>query len=181
MAIWVTSLALAPGFARKHKPSLVVSLLSPYDTFPVFDGFASDKHLQVAIHDIADDIGDWRAPGRNDAERLIRFVEPWDKSAPLLIHCWAGISRSSASAFISACLHNPKADEEEIAWAIRDASPTASPNVRLVAHADAILARGGRMSRAITAIGRGEPTMEATPFVIPSVYDAPSVDKSGRK
>lgn len=174
MPIWVTSLALAPKLARKHQPAMVVSLLSPYDTFPVFDGFAANRHLQVAIHDIADDIGDWRAPGRGDAERLIRFVEPWDRAAPLLIHCWAGISRSTASAFISACLHNPDVDEEEIALAIRNASPTASPNVKLVAHADAILARGGRMSRAIETIGRGQPSMEAKPFMIPSRYGKPA-------
>lgn len=172
MAIWITSLAEAPNFARVHKPAMVVSLLSPYDSFPVFDGFGADRHLQVAVHDIADDIGDWRAPGRADAERVIRFVEPWDRQAPLLIHCWAGISRSTASAFISACLHNPGADEEEIAWAIRDASPTASPNVRLVAHADAILGRNGRMSRAIAAIGRGQIASEAVPFTIPSTYGA---------
>lgn len=172
MAIWITSLAEAPNFARTHKPAMVVSLLSPYDTFPVFDGLGAERHLQVAIHDIAEDIGDWRAPARDDAERLIRFVEPWDRSGPLLIHCWAGISRSTASAFISACVHNPAADEEEIAWAIRNASPTASPNVKLVAHADAVLGRGGRMSKAVAAIGRGQATQEATPFTIPSLYAA---------
>ena len=46
---------------------------------------------------------------------MIRFVETWDGQTPMLIHCWAGISRSTASAFITACLHNPDADEEEIA------------------------------------------------------------------
>jgi predicted protein tyrosine phosphatase len=170
MAIWISSLALAPGMAATHKPALVVSLLSPYDTFPSFKGVAQDRHLKVAVHDITDDIGDWRAPDRSDAESVIRFVEPWDRSAPLLIHCWAGISRSTASAFIAACVHNPATDENEIAQAIRDASPTASPNARLVAHADAILGRHGRMSKAIDRIGRGTIAAEATPFFIPSRY-----------
>ncbi len=87
-----------------------------------------------------------------------------------MIHCWAGISRSTASAFITACLHNPKADEEEIAWAIRNASPTASPNARLVGHADALLGRGGRMARAIESIGRGDVSDEAKAFSIPSIF-----------
>jgi predicted protein tyrosine phosphatase len=101
---------------------------------------------------------------------VIRFVEAWDRSDPLLIHCWAGISRSTASAFITACVHNPEADEDEIALAIRNASATASPNLRLVAHADALLGRGGRMIRAVERIGRGNPAMEAETFVIPSAF-----------
>ncbi len=169
MAIWISSLAEAPRLVREHKPERIVSLLSPYDDFPVFDGHARDLHLQVAIHDIADDIGDWRAPGESDAEKVVRFVESWRQDAPLLVHCWAGISRSTATAFIASCIHNPTADEEEIAWTIRDASPTASPNVRLVAHADALLGRGGRMSKAIEAIGRpGYGGVDAEPFMIPA-------------
>ncbi len=173
MAIWISSLAEAPRLALEHKPECIVSLLSPYDTFPVFDGHALDRHLQVAIHDIAEDVGDWRAPGETDAERVVRFVESWRQSAPLLIHCWAGISRSTASAFIAACVHNPGVDEEEIAWAIRNASPTASPNLRLVAHADALLGRGGRMSRAVETIGRpAYAGMDAQPFMIPAKFAA---------
>jgi predicted protein tyrosine phosphatase len=172
MSIWISSLELAPKLADQHKPGLIVSLLSPYDAFPEFPTHGEERHLRVAIHDIVEDIGDWRAPGVSDAERVIRFVERWDRSAPMLIHCWAGISRSTASAFITACVHNPSADEEEIAWAIRDASPTASPNARLVAHADALLGRGGRMSKAAAAIGRGLVAAEAQPFMIPSVFGA---------
>lgn len=169
MAIWISSLAEAPRLAREHKPERIVSLLSPYDTFPVFDGHARDRHLQVAVHDIAEDIGDWRAPGESDAEKVVRFVESWRQTAPLLIHCWAGISRSTATAFIASCVHNPSVDEEEIAWIIRDASPTASPNLRLVSHADALLGRGGRMSKAIEAIGRPVYAgADAEPFMIPA-------------
>src|SRR5262245_36999956 len=144
MAIWISSLAEAPRVAKKQRVSRVISLLSPYDTFPSFNGISPDFHLTVPIHDISEDFGEWRAPGAADAERLIRFVEAWDRAQPILIHCWAGISRSTASAFITACVHNPRSDEDEIAWSLREASPTASPNPRLVAHADALLGRGGR-------------------------------------
>ena len=172
MSIWICSLAAAPQMVRRLRPARIVSLLSPYDTFPTFEGMGPDLHLTVPIHDIVDDIGDWRAPDLSDAESVIRFVEPWDRAAPMLIHCWAGISRSTASAFITACVHNPKADEEEIARAIRDASSTASPNRRLVAHADALMGRSGRMVRAVDAIGRGDVAMEAQAFSIPSAFGA---------
>ena len=70
MAIWISSLAAAPRLAEKHKVSRVVSLLSPYDTFPTFSCVGPDCHLTVPIHDIAEDIGGWRAPGACPVEAM---------------------------------------------------------------------------------------------------------------
>ncbi len=53
-----------------------------------------------------------------------------------------------------------------MARAIRAASPTATPNARLVALADQALERGGRMTAAIVEIGRGEECFEGTPFTL---------------
>ena len=44
----------------------------------------------------------------------------------MLIHCFAGVSRSTASAYIAVCQLSPHRDEREIALALRAASPTAS-------------------------------------------------------
>ena len=108
--------------------------------------------------------------------RILDFVGGWDRDAPILIHCWAGISRSTATAYITACVHNPDADEHAIAQALRDASPTATPNRRFIALADAALGRNGRMKAAIEAIGRGFPRWpdikEAEPFTLPSEFAA---------
>jgi predicted protein tyrosine phosphatase len=81
-----------------------------------------------------------------------------------VVHCWAGISRSTAAAFVVACTLNPERDERDIAWAIRRASPTATPNLRIVTLADEILEREGRMVAAIEAIGRGQVAGEGVPF-----------------
>ena len=65
---------------------------------------------------------------------------------------------------------NPKAeararrDEEQIATELRAAAPSATPNARLVAIADDILGRDGRMRGAIERIGRGADAFEGTPF-----------------
>jgi predicted protein tyrosine phosphatase len=76
------------------------------------------------------------------------------------------VSRSTAAAFIAACALAPERDELVIARAIRAASPTATPNGRLVALADEALGRKGRMISAIETIGRGEDCFEGTPFVL---------------
>jgi predicted protein tyrosine phosphatase len=80
------------------------------------------------------------------------------------VHCYAGISRSTAGAFIAACALNPKRDELTIAQAIRSLSATAMPNAMLVRHADRILAREGRMIAAVEALGPGRPALEGEPF-----------------
>lgn len=127
---------------------------------------AEEDHLFLAMHDIAIDIEGFRAPAEEHVRDLLSFVKRWPRRAPLVVHCWAGISRSSAGAYIAACALNPHRDEALIAQAIRAASATASPNVRLVALADRMLGRGGRMVAAVAAIGPGAACVEGTPFRI---------------
>src|SRR6516165_7052725 len=50
---------------------------------------------------------------------LIGFVQRWNRRAPLVVHCYAGISRSTASAFTTVCALNPHRDERSIAQAMR--------------------------------------------------------------
>jgi predicted protein tyrosine phosphatase len=103
-------------------------------------------------------------PDEQHVTDLLRFVRRWDRQAPLVVHCFAGISRSTASAYASVCALNPHRDEASIARALRQASPTATPNIRIVSLADRILARDGRMVAAIETIGRGEIALEGNPF-----------------
>jgi predicted protein tyrosine phosphatase len=123
-----------------------------------------DRHLFLSLSDIVEPVDGHVLPDADHVRKLLDFALAWNREAPMLIHCYAGVSRSTAAAFISACAINPKRDELEIAQAIRAASPTATPNSRLVFLADAILERQGRMNEAITAIGRGESCAEGIPF-----------------
>jgi predicted protein tyrosine phosphatase len=126
-----------------------------------------DRHLRLVMNDISEPQPGLVSPSDSHVQELIDFVIDWDRKMPMLIHCWAGISRSTAAAFISLCALNPGIDEKLIAQTLRAASPTATPNTRLVLLADGLLKRDGRMSRAVEAIGRGQTTMEGTPFQLP--------------
>jgi predicted protein tyrosine phosphatase len=97
---------------------------------------------------------------------LLAFVKQWDRAHPMLIHCYAGVSRSTAAAFIAACALSPRRDEHEIAQAIRRHSPTATPNALLVSIADGMLGRDGRMAAAVEKIGRGRDCFEGVPFAL---------------
>jgi predicted protein tyrosine phosphatase len=96
----------------------------------------------------------------------VDFIASWDQEKPMLIHCWAGISRSTASAYTALCMLRPNADEEELAHELRAASPSATPNRLIISYADTLLGRQGRMSRAIEKIGRGANAFEGTPFIL---------------
>ena len=150
----------------KHGVGRVVSLLGPDTPHRNFDGIVSDSHLKLTFHDVVEMMDGFSAPKATDAEKLIGFIETWDQKKPMLIHCWAGISRSTASAYTALCMLRPKADEEELAFELRAASPSATPNRLIISYTDKLLGRQGRMSRAIEKIGRGENAFEGTPFIL---------------
>ena len=174
MTIYVCSLSRAPDIAKQRSPSRAVSLLDRDSTFPALG--MGERHLQLGVHDIEAEIDGLDACCDTRMGRILDFVRGWDRNAPILIHCWAGISRSTATAYITACVHNPNADEFTIAKALREASPTATPNRRFIALADMALGRDGRMTAAIEAIGRGYPRWpditEAEPFALSSQFAA---------
>jgi predicted protein tyrosine phosphatase len=124
------------------------------------------RHLFIGMSDIIEPLDGHILPAEEHVKKLIAFARAWDRNEPLVIHCHAGVSRSTAAAFIIACALASSRRETEIAEAIRRASHTATPNRRMVAIADAMLKRGGRMIAAIERIGRGSDCYEGVPFVL---------------
>lgn len=124
------------------------------------------NHMLISMDDITETAEGFTAPSLDLVEQALDFVREWDRAAPLVIHCFAGISRSTASAFMTACALNPHRDEIEIAKQIRAASASASPNRLIVTLADRALGRDGRMVRALDAMGPGSMTIEGRPFRI---------------
>lgn len=146
--------------------SHVVTLINANTVVERPPSISAERHLFIGMSDIVAPMDGHVLPGEEHVERFLRFVRDWDRAAPIVIHCWAGISRSTAAAYIAACALRPSRDEAEIALKLRTASPSATPNARLVAIADQMLRRGGRMNQAIEGIGRGADAFEGTPFRI---------------
>lgn len=124
------------------------------------------QHLQILVSDIVAPLIGYVLPDEGHMRRMLDFFFTWDRQAPLLVHCFAGVSRSTASAFIAACALSPLKPEIDIAREIREKSPTATPNARLVALADEMLDREGRMIAAVNEIGRGRDCYEGVPFAL---------------
>jgi predicted protein tyrosine phosphatase len=162
MTVIVCPLNAAAGACRDHAPSHIVSLLAPPDKAPTYDSPALRLHL--AFNDIVAPAKGLTAPRRRHVEKLLRFLDGWDRASPLLIHCWAGVSRSTAAGYIAATLRDGPGSEAALAARLRLAAPFATPNSLLIALADNLLGRDGAMTTAIHAIGRGAETAFGAPF-----------------
>ena len=125
-----------------------------------------ERHLFIGVSDIVEPLDGHILPAVEHVESLLAFVRAWERERPLVFHCFAGISRSTAGAYIAACTLAPERREDEIARALRAVSPTATPNARMVALADDLLGRGGRMVDAVRGIGRGAAAFEGEPFTL---------------
>jgi predicted protein tyrosine phosphatase len=122
------------------------------------------NHLKIGVHDICEPADGMICPDETHIAGYFEFVRRWDRATPIVVHCFAGISRSTAAAFAAFCELRPDLDEHEIARRLRRRSPEATPNVRIVSIADAILGREGRMVQAVERIGRGAEAAEGSVF-----------------
>ena len=162
--IHVCSLAALPETVKATGASHVLTVMANIDQVQRPASVLEANHLKVSMDDITQEMDGFLAPSQEHIERVLNFVRNWDRSAPLVVHCYAGISRSTASAFAAACMLNPHRNEITIAQQIRAASPIAQPNRLIVGHADRLLGRDGRMLRALDEMGPGSMMVEGRPF-----------------
>jgi predicted protein tyrosine phosphatase len=162
--IHVCSLARLHDTVETTGARHVITLLKEISAVRRPAAVAAENHLHIDVDDISCPIDGYTHPCEEHVARLLRFVKGWDRAAPIVIHCYAGISRSTASAYAAACALNPAREEMAIAWELRRASRTATPNRLIVSLADHILGRDGRMVKAIETIGPGHVAYEGDPF-----------------
>src|SRR4051812_8528115 len=102
--IIVTPLSAVETAVRGHSPSHLVTLLSPEHMVDVHPEFGAEHHLRLGVQDIVDAAAGDAPPAARHILQLLEFGRDWNAGpAPMLVHCWAGISRSTAAAYILAC------------------------------------------------------------------------------
>jgi predicted protein tyrosine phosphatase len=164
--IHVTSLSTLDTVTVRLQNFDLLTLLSPGHPETDWSAFACERHVRLAFHDIVEPMPGLTLPDRDMMQAVLDFGRHTEPERPLLIHCWAGISRSSAAAFAIACDRNP-GFERDIAFELRRRAPFVTPNRLMVRLADEILARDGRMIEAIDKIGRGAEAGEGEPYELP--------------
>ena len=170
-AIHICSLKLVESVAADVSPSHVLSLLGGITPFPPTPrGVDPANHKKMILADISAHEPGMIAPAADHMEEVIAFGQRWAAESggtrPLLVHCFAGISRSTASALTIACALRPNVPERTFADCLRAASASAQPNTLMIDHADGLLRRQGRLSAAVGAIGPGDFSQAGPSFVL---------------
>ena len=95
--IHVCSLALLHDTVAATGARHVVSLLGNEDNLMRPPGVAPGNHLWLQFHDINEPRDGHVHPAGAHIEQLIGFVGRWERTSPLVVHCYAGVSRSTAA------------------------------------------------------------------------------------
>lgn len=152
--LYVSSLEEMPRQVSATGASHLLSLLTPDDLLTTPVGVRPENHLFIRCHDIVEPYPGAVLPNSGHVRRIVDFAAAWDRSAPMLVHCFAGVSRSTAAALIVACVHE-RGREHALARRLRAAAPHAQPNRLIVALGDAALGCRGALISAVESMGTG--------------------------
>jgi predicted protein tyrosine phosphatase len=139
--------------------SHVLSILDPDHPAPeVFGRFGEHEKLELRFHDIIEDAPGMEPPRKTDVERVLTFgrglmLEP-PQNAHLLVHCHAGISRSTASMALILAQALPNRSGRDIMLDVLHIRPKAWPNLRIIEIGDGMLGRGGEIVAAAIEVYR---------------------------
>jgi predicted protein tyrosine phosphatase len=135
----------------------VLSILDPeWPEPPEFEDYAPHRRLALRFHDIIEPMPGRCAPNRDDVARLLAFGrEVGDPNAcHLLVHCHAGVSRSTAATALILAQAHPGRPAREVFDAVSHIRPRAWPNLRILEFGDELLGRGGEIVEAAGAVYR---------------------------
>jgi predicted protein tyrosine phosphatase len=106
MQVYISSQKDAASLAKKIKPTHIISISDPEKTTP-FDSFSGEaailrlKFYDIQDEEIASKVDRSSTPTKEIVEKIYSFGKTFEKDSIILIHCFAGISRSPAAGIIS--------------------------------------------------------------------------------
>jgi predicted protein tyrosine phosphatase len=144
-----------PGYSEAGV-SHVLSILDPErEELTAFGAYGEHERLELRFHDVIDPVRGQIAPTKADVERILAFghslfAEPGG-CGHLLVHCHAGVSRSTAAMTMILAQAQPDRPASEIMAAVARIRPKAWPNLRMIEFADELLDRDGELIAAVKA------------------------------
>jgi predicted protein tyrosine phosphatase len=135
----------------------VLSIVDPDCPDPeAFQAYDSHHRTILRFHDVIEPSDGYVMPEMGHVEAVLTFGESLKRGAAareeaghLLVHCHAGISRSTAAMAMLLAQVYPGEDEDRIFDRLTGIRPQAWPNSRMIGFADQLLARNGRLNAAL--------------------------------
>ena len=145
--------------------SHVLSIIDTHEPRPsALDDFHGIDHELIRFDDVVAEYPGFEACTPAHIVRVLEFGERAhaDPTGHVLVHCHAGVSRSTAAAAILMTQHAP-GQEEAAFLKLLDLRKHGWPNTRMVEFADQLLKRDGAMLRGLVAYRRA--LIEAKPHL----------------
>jgi predicted protein tyrosine phosphatase len=136
--------------------SHVLSIIDTHEPRPaVLDDFFEIDHELIRFDDIVAEYPGFEACTPGHIAQVLAFGERVHArpGSHVLVHCHAGVSRSTAAAAILMCQHAP-GHEEAAFLKLLELRKHGWPNTRMVEFADQLLERDGAMLRGLIAYRR---------------------------
>ena len=106
------------------------------------------KQLILRFDDINEPMDDYVIPQMSHIKRALEFADKFEDGS-LLIHCHAGISRSSATALAVIAKRLGSGKEEAAVNTLEHINPNCRPNKSIVEMADELLERDGKLYKEV--------------------------------
>ncbi len=130
MHITISNYEDVPRIQQQRKLTKILTLIEPFCHVPYHDGFPPDLLAQTYIHRIGvsdheQPIGPY-SPNQHTIEQILYFSSLVTEEDDILVHCWAGKSRSTAAALV--ILYDKLRDHEKARETLLRIRPQAAPN-----------------------------------------------------
>ncbi len=146
---------------RESGVTHVLSFLDPDAPEPlILADYPPHRRAALRFHDVIEEGRGAVAAEEGDVARLLAFAREASlapsapKPAHLLVHCHAGISRSTAASFLILAQAHPAWSGREVISEVLRLRPQAWPNLRILELGDKLLGRGGEILEAAALLYR---------------------------
>jgi predicted protein tyrosine phosphatase len=133
----------------------IVSILNPESPEPVaLRAFARHERCTLRFHDIIEDSDLLVAPQAHHINELLEFGRSLGGGPDrrLLVHCFAGMCRSTAAALVLIAQSDLASPPENAITRLLEIAPNAWPNARMVQLGDEALSYNGNLVRAVQVL-----------------------------
>jgi predicted protein tyrosine phosphatase len=161
------------GLHCEARVTHVLSILDPGWPEPeALGAFDPHRRLELRFHDVIETGSGYIAPESRDVEQLLAFGRDLTEArgTHLLVHCHAGVSRSTAAATLILAQTHPDRPAEEALLTVARQRPRAWPNLRILELGDALLERRGELVDAARAHYRRR--LDREPWMIEQMIES---------
>lgn len=147
MKIFICSKSEVAKVTEKVNATHVISLLDPGESRPILHHSTSLQNWLLVNFSDVHEIFNHNAPTEEDIEKVLKWAKKLPDDVILLVHCYAGVSRSTAMAMAILVQYYGNDKIDECIKMIHEVRPQSCPNPLVTEFADKYLGCDGEFHK----------------------------------